>query len=331
MTKQLDVFQIAETIVKRGIQERSGLNLRGNSEGPEVPADFSIFNRIIGRPLHPKTLIPSDILDYQLDYNTLWRRYHKVIFNKSRKIGATETALRTICQLCFGPYIGHNVMIVAGNRQRQANKFLEKFNLLFYGPDQKRGWSIPNKDGTETKWSYDMLVKSYRSNHMELCNGVQIETFPAEPTAVRGPENVKCVFVSEAAHVNRIEDGELYTALRPLAANDPDVDFILESTPNGRRGFFYDQWQYNIPLQNTGKEEFKTLQYNYQKAMDAGLLDAKFIAEERRNPKIDFEQEYNCKFTSTLSAAFEEEMVMRNYVPKPMNRWDDLLGTKAKP
>jgi hypothetical protein len=276
--------------------------------------DFAKFNNMIGLPLHPETLKPSPILDYQLTYNKIWVNHHKVILNKSRKIGATETALRTICQQCFSTYVGHNVMIVAGNRQRQANKFLEKFNELFYGHNDK-GWKWGKGDNDIVK--YTDLVDSYRANHMRLTNGVQIETYPASPLAVRGPENVKCVFVSEAAHVNRIEDGELYTALRPLAANDPNVDFILESTPNGKRGFFYDQFK----DKNNG---FEKLEFNYEWALHK-LLTPKFIEEERRNPKIDFEQEYNCKFTSTLSAAFDMDMVDKNYQPAPIKRWEHIV------
>jgi hypothetical protein len=301
-------------------QELESLDIKPSEDLSYLNVDnFIKFNNMIGNPLHPETLEPSPILDYQLDYNKLWRDKHKVIFNKSRKIGATETALRTICQLCFSTYVGHNIMIVAGNRQRQANKFLEKFNDLFYGHNDK-GWEY--EEGKVIK--YNELVDSYRANHMRLTNGVQIETYPASPLAVRGPENVKCVFVSEAAHVNRIEDGELYTALRPLAANDPNVDFILESTPNGRRGFFYDQF---MAAPNNG---FTTIVKDYRVALGK-LIDEKFIEEERHNPKIDFAQEYECKFTSTLSAAFEEEMVNRNYIPKVTKRYEHIIGKQAKP
>jgi len=279
----------------------------------EVDTDaFRAFNHIVGNPLHPATLEPSQLLSYQIQYNDWWNTYHKLMFNKSRKIGATETAFRTILQNCYGSYMGHNVMIIAGNRQRQANKILQEFKHLLYGPNDKGWLDLNNK-----VWKFNDLVESHSASLVKLYSGVEIETYPGDPTAVRGPANIRCVFVTEAAHFDSIDDTQVYNALRPLAANDPNVDFILETTPNGKRGFFYDNW--------VAKDSFyKKLEINYEAAMNAGLLTKEFIEQERKNPRIDFAQEYECRFTSSRNAAIIEDNIV--YIPQATKDWSDILG-----
>jgi hypothetical protein len=191
---------------------------------PPVPSDPVKFNELIGLPLHPATLIPSPLLDYQLAYINLIHNHHRIIFNKSRKIGATETALRAICQQCYGDYIGHNVIIVAGNRQDEANIFLERFEDLFI-----KGWKIgPNKTLKERD-----LIMDISSDRIDLYSGVTIRTIPANPRALRAQANVKCVFFSEAAHINSLNDEKIWGAVKPIIANDDSADIIVESTPNG--------------------------------------------------------------------------------------------------
>lgn len=279
---------------------------------PPHPKTFEAFNEMIGLPLHPATLKPCKMTGYQIEYDKRWSVNHKLIVNKSRKIGATDSALRSIAYRCLDEYVGHSVMIVAGNRQSQANIFLERFDDLFKGHDGK-GWS--------KEWTYEKMVRKKTSSYMELAWGVQIYALPALPTALRGLENVKCVFFSEAAHINRLEDSKVYTALRPITSNDPDCDFIIESTPNGKRGFFFDLW--------AKSKEFDKLTISYDEALGL-VLSEKDVLTLKNDPKIDFEQEYNCKFTSSQTSAFEEEMVMANYESKPMNRWQHLLDKHSQ-
>jgi hypothetical protein len=52
------------------------------------------------------------------------------------------------------------------------------------------------------------------------------------------------------------------------------------------------------------------------------LLDEKTVLAEKANPKIDFQQEYNCAFTTSLSAAFSEDEVI--YTQKEINTYDDI-------
>jgi len=51
-------------------------------------------------------------------------------------------------------------------------------------------------------------------------------------------------------------------------------------------------------------------------------LDEDFIEKEKINPRIDFDQEYGTKFTTSLSAAFKEDEII--YEDTPINMYEDL-------
>ncbi len=259
---------------------------------------------MVGNPIHPGTGQPTDIFDYQEEYEEAWNLHHKLILNKSRKIGATETALRIIAFNCFnGKYVGHRVMIVAGNKQQVANRFLERFLAIF-------GTGFTDLDGKY--WKYEDLVTDSNSQSATLCNGIVIQAYPANEST-RGEENVICVFISEAAFTGLLEDNKIYNAVHPNVANIEDADFIMESTPNGKRGFFWELF--------TNDNEYFKLEQPYTVSMGK-LLNEKYIEAQKKNPKIDFEQEFNCKFTTSLTSVFKEEDVV--YVPKEINTYDDL-------
>jgi len=268
-----------------------------------MPNDFSLFNKMIGFPIHPGTNKETEIFDYQVDYFNAWQKHHKLILNKSRKIGATETALRIIAYNCLiGNYSGHRVMIVAGNKQEVANRFIQRFKSLFY-----RGFT----DLSGKTYKYEDIISEETSKACVI-NNTSVQAYPAGE-AVRGEENVKCVFMSECAFINLIDDSRVYNALHPNVANIPDADFVMESTPNGKRGFFWTNWDAN--------SEYHKLEQDYTVSMGK-LLDEDFINNEKKNPRIDFDQEYGGKFTTSLSAAFKEDEIM--FEDTPINMYEDL-------
>src|SRR5438309_10215547 len=96
---------------------------------PNIPKKFEDFNQVIGLPSLPES--PGRVFSYQEEIDDAINEHHRVIINKSRKIGVTETVLRSIAKNCFKRYAGYNVMIVAGNRQAQAEDILNRFDKLF--------------------------------------------------------------------------------------------------------------------------------------------------------------------------------------------------------
>ncbi|WP_162858671.1 terminase large subunit domain-containing protein [Candidatus Nitrosotenuis aquarius] len=259
--------------------------IKKSSSTPSVPADFVQFNEMIGPPIHPKTKQPTKIFDYQSKLDRIINQYHRVMLNKSRKIGATETGLRSIAKNCFDRYAGGDIMIVAGNRQRQADRLLDRFDKLFWN-------GFVDLNGNE--WKYSDLIIKKTSSTLEFFNGTTIHTFPAAPEALRGSENVVCVFLDEAAHFKLVDDRVIYDALEPNIANT-EGDFICISTPNGRRGFFYDLW--------IEENEYYKLAQPYTVSYGL-LLSESYINSKKNDLRIDFEQEFNCQFTTSQNAAF---------------------------
>jgi len=290
------------------------------TDSPNVPkTSFKHFNRVVGQPIHPDSGLPTDILDYQEEYEQAWNTHHKVILNKSRKIGATETALRIIAYNCMnGTYQSrHRIMIVAGNKQTVANRFLSRFKSIF-------GKGFYDLDGTFWSTEEKLTKKDTEEGHkqlfnkqsagdlVELYNGINIQAYPANES-VRGEENVVCVFLSECAFINLTDDTKVYNAVHPNVSNIRDADFVLESTPNGKRGFFWDLF--------TSDNEYYKLEQPYTVSMGQ-LLDEDFIEKERNNTKIDFEQEYGCAFTTSLTSVFNEDDV--RYVEAEIETYEDL-------
>lgn len=280
---------------------------RKTSVGITLQGGFVEYKKMLGFTKHPATNVPTAPFDYQIDYRNAWRKYHKLILNKSRKIGATETGLGIIGEnIIDDTYAEKRIMIVAGNKQQAANRFVERFLAQF-----------PEKftDYAGKEWKYGDVIMDSASSWADFYNGAHVQAYPANEST-RGEENVKCVFMSEAAFINLTDDSKVYNALHPNVANIPDADFIMESTPNGKRGFFWE-----LAEKVEGANEYHVLTQPYTVALDK-LISKEFIESEKHNPKIDFEQEYCCKFTTSLSSVFKEEDI--RYTPKEINRYDDL-------
>jgi len=269
---------------------------------PNIPKKFSDFNKVIGLPSLPES--PSRVFSYQVEIDDAINEHHRIIINKSRKIGVTETVLRSIAKNCFSRYAGFNVMIVAGNRQKQAEDTLSRFDKLFH-----KGFA--DLDGV--KFQYSDIIKNRTKSELLFFNDTKVSTYPANAEALRGPERVICVFYDEAAHAQQLDDSKVYDALKPNLANT-NGDFVIVSTPNGKRGIFYDLWQTN---------DYFKLEIPYTKAL-GGLLSKDFINKEKKDTRIDFDQEYNCKFTSSRNAAIIAENII--YIPRKTTGWSDILG-----
>ncbi len=105
--------------------------------------------------------------------------------------------------------------------------------------------------------------------------------------------------MDEAAHFKQNDDSVVYDALKPNLAST-NGDFVIVSTPNGRREIFY-----NLCKEGT----YKKLELPYTLAL-GHLLSEEFIADEKEDPRIDFEQEYECKFISTNSPAIDTDVII---------------------
>jgi phage FluMu gp28-like protein len=114
---------------------------------------------------------------------------------------------------------------------------------------------------------------------------------------IRGFSAVSLLLVDEAAWVS----DELYRAIRPMLAVS-DGTLWLMSTPNGKRGFFYETGEHGGPEW----ERFRA------PATECSRIRPEFLEEERATMgERCFRQEYLCEFEDSVSGLFDRELVDR--------------------
>lgn len=74
---------------------------------------------------------------------------------------------------------------------------------------------------------------------------------------------------------------------------------FLISTPNGQRGFFYEEWTSGGPAWY--REEVTAYQ--------CPRISAEFLEAEKRRRGLWFEQEYECKFTDGTAQLFSFDLI----------------------
>lgn len=304
-----------------------------------LPNNFKDYNRMIGNPISKINHKPQDMAQFQIDYDFAINHFHLVEYDKARKMGATETANRSISKNCFDRYLGHDVMIIAGNKSDISKEIMKRFNELFFNKKHEDG-NYAFKDQYRNKWTYDEIIRRASlegdSPIIEFTNDTRVFAFAASRSgksqSFRGTDDVICAFLSEAAHTGMTEDQPLMDALLPNLAQRDDADLIMESTPNGKRGFFWNYWfatmlklceifkkpvswamenhqgLVNMLWQNlkeASKLTYFPLMTDYTVGLREKILSQKFIDKMKNDPNLDFEQEFCCKFTTSQTAAFE--------------------------
>ncbi len=141
-----------------------------------------------------------------------------------------------------------------------------------------------------------MAVRGDGDNALSIAfpNGSRIVGLPGVERTVRGFSNVSLMLIDEAA---RAPD-ELYRAMRPALATG-DGDLWLMSTPNGKRGFFWEEWE-------RGGPEWERIRVP---AEECPRISARFLAEERSKGEQWYRQEYGCEFLDHDGAVFPGDLI----------------------
>ena len=146
-----------------------------------------------------------------------WGGVRRGLLNCSRQWGkSTVTAAKAVHRAFTKP---ESLVVVLSPTARQSGEFLRKA-----GGFARRLGIRPRGDG---------------DNEISLLfpNGSRIVGLPGMEDTVRGFSAVSLMLIDEAARVS----DDLYKAVRPMLAVG-DGDLWLMSTPNGKRGFFYEEW-----------------------------------------------------------------------------------------
>src|SRR5262249_5093120 len=127
-----------------------------------------------------------------------------------------------------------------------------------------------------------------------LANRSRIVSLPGDGKTVRGFSAPTLIIEDEAGYV----DDALYTAIRPMLAVSAGR-LILMSTPNGRRGHFFEIW--------AGAQDWERVKII---GRDCPRISAEFLEQEQRElGPLLFSQEYEGEFIDAQSSAFSSEMI----------------------
>jgi hypothetical protein len=201
------------------------------------------------------------------------------ILNCTRQWGkSTVAAIAALHRATLQP---GSLVLVASPTERQSGEFLRKAAEL-----TARMGVCPRGDG---KNALSLL----------LPNGSRIVGLPGTERTVRGFSAVSLLVIDEAA---RVPD-EMYKALRPMLAV-AGGDLWLLSTPNGKRGFFYENWAQDAEQGDTAWERITV------PATECPRIPKSFLEEERRQLGNQwFRQEYMCEFGDDDCRMFPRELV----------------------
>jgi hypothetical protein len=131
---------------------------------------------------------------------------------------------------------------------------------------------------------------------LEFASGSRIVCLPGNEATVRGFSSVRLLIVDEAA---RVPDA-LYQAVRPMLAVSGGRIALL-TTPWGRRGFFFEEWERGGP----GWHRVRIT------AHDVPRISAEWLAHERaRIGDWWYRQEYLTEFVETDDQVFSYDTVM---------------------
>jgi hypothetical protein len=139
-----------------------------------------------------------------------------------------------------------------------------------------------------------IAIAAESTSQLELGNGSRLISLPASDDTIRGYSAVNLIILDEAA---RVPD-ELYWALRPMLTTS-DGRLLALSTPNGKRGWFYEAW--------TSDQPWTRVKIT---AGECPHISPAALAEERRSMTAAFyASEYECEFGDAIDSVFFTEDV----------------------
>jgi len=170
-----------------------------------------------------------------------------------------------------------SLVVVASPGARQSGLWMEKAaEMLSRLGIRKRG------DG-------------YNRISLQLPNGSRIVGLPEAVDKVRGYSALSMLVIDEAA---RVSEG-MYQAVAPMLAVSGG-DLWMISTPWGKKGFFYEEWEHGGP---------KWMRIRVR-ATECPRIPTEFLEEPRSTLSAEaFRQEYMCEFVGGGIGAFDRDLI----------------------
>ena len=205
----------------------------------------------------------------------------QIILLVSRQVGkSTVSSLRAL----------HNALYTAASL------------ILLLAPSYRQSKELFRKvRGAYNALPSPLPVASESALELELANLSRIVALPGKEGTIRGFSGVALLIIDEAS---RVPD-ELYQAVRPMLAVSGG-EILLLSTPFGKRGFFFEEWESGGAVWHRTKVT----------ADQCPRIPPEWLAQERRQiGDWWYRQEYLCEFVETTDQVFSYEDVQRALDP----------------
>lgn len=176
--------------------------------------------------------------------------------------------------------------------------------VLLFAPAQRQSTELFKKVAAFYRSLPDVPEpRTITETRMELPNGSRIIALPGTEATTRGFSAPRLIVVDEASRT----DDALYGALRPMLATLGDRGrMVCLTTPWGKRGWFYEQWEH-------GGDQWERTKVT---ANECPRIAPEWLAEERKLVgDFIFRQEYLCEFVDTEEQLFPTELIERAVRP----------------
>ena len=206
---------------------------------------------------------------------------------------------------------------IAAAKAVHSAYFQSRSLILVVAPTERQSGELIRK-GEEFAGRLGVRVKrdGRNANSLEFPDGSRLVGLPGREATIRGFSRVSLVVIDEAA---RVED-DVYRAVRPMLAVSGGAIWLL-STPNGKRGFFWEAWA-------RGGEIWERVKVT---AAECPRITQEYLEEERRElGDMWFRQEYFCEFTEAVSAVFSRELIERAFTDEVEPLFDGGQGPGAR-
>jgi hypothetical protein len=192
--------------------------------------------------------------------------HKRIILNGARQSGKSAVvAARTVRTLTTALPRSPNVALIVAHTMAQAEETIRKMDLFL------AALALPTHG------------ESGKTLSRVLPNGSRVIGLAADDDTVRS-YTANLVVLDEAA---RVPD-DVWHAIEPTLATT-NGDLIVASTPEGKRGLFWETWT------NGGPEWLKIQSTVHQ----CPRVSKEFVESQRRKGDAFFKQEYECQFVES--------------------------------
>lgn len=211
---------------------------------------------------------------------------------QSRLLCSTAKQVMLLCSRQVGK--STSVALLATHTAR----YQDGAQILLLAPSERQSMELLRT--TQAIWHSipsPVEAKADTLTRMEMSNGSRILALPgSKGDSIRGIPHVDLLIIDEAARVLL----ELIAAARPMLAVSGGR-LVLLSTPAGRRGWFFEEWEHG-----SGYQRFSV------KAEECPRISKEFLASERAalGPTW-YSQEYENQFVSVEGSVFPEHYLQR--------------------